>query len=207
MQNMNWFMIAARNQGHTQVVRKIKDQLPPSQIMEWKTQRTVRIHSHGSNTTRNSGEFLRYVYLLVIQFPETLEFLMFSISGKLRTLTFFDISHSFMYFTFHLWLRSFLLFHVLFSFMYSGLLSVPGTSLFHSLAYKYLYSVARSSELRLLFSIPLISLVLSFLSSTHYSFPDLEIPESGIPMLPHTRKSGIPEGFYREQGNTLSPPQ
>ena len=26
----------------------------------------VRIRSHGSNTTRNSGEFPRYVYLLVI---------------------------------------------------------------------------------------------------------------------------------------------
>ena len=73
----------------------------------------VRIRSHNSNTTRNSGEFPRYVYLFVIRFPETLEFPMFSISGKLRnsdvsdfqklrTLTFFVISHSFMYFTFHL---------------------------------------------------------------------------------------------------------
>ena len=44
----------------------------------------VRIRSHGSNTTRNSGEFPRYVYLLVIRFPETPDFLMFSISGKLR---------------------------------------------------------------------------------------------------------------------------
>ena len=62
----------------------------------------VRIHSHGSNTTQNSGEFPRYVYLLVIRFPETPEFPMFSISGKLwnsdvsdfwklRTLKFFDI--------------------------------------------------------------------------------------------------------------------
>ena len=98
-------------------------------------------------------------------------------------------------------------FMLLFSFIYSGLLSVPGTSLFHSLAYKYLYSVARSSELRLLFSIPLISLVLSFLSSTRYYFPDLEILESRIPTLTHTRKSGIPEGFHRKQGNTLSPPR
>jgi len=44
-----------------------------------------------------------------------------------------------------------------------------------------------------------------------YSFPTLpetpEIPESGIPTLPRTRKSGIPEGFHREQGNTLSPPR
>ena len=74
---------------------------------------SVRIRSHDSNTTRNSGEFPRYVYLLVTRFPETLEFPMFSISGKLRnsdvsifrklrTPTFFVISHSFMYFTFHL---------------------------------------------------------------------------------------------------------
>ena len=144
---------------------------------------------------------------------------MFSISGKLRnsdvsdfrklqTLTFFDISHSFMYFTFHLWLCSFPLFHVLFSFMYSGLLSVPGTYLSHSSVYKHLYSVARISELRLLlFPIPLVSLVLSFLSSTRYSFPDLEILESRIPTLTCTWKSGIPEGFHREQGNTLSLPR
>ena len=41
-------------------------------------------------------------------------------------------------------------FMLLFSFMYSGLLSVPGTYLSHSLVYKYLYSVARTPELRLL---------------------------------------------------------
>ena len=121
---------------------------------------TVRIRSHGSNTTRNSGEFPRYVYLLVIRFPETPEFPMFSISRKLqnsdisnfrklRTPTFFDISHSFMYFTFHLWLCSFPLFHVLFLFMYSGLLSVPGTYLSHSLVYKHLYSVARISRIKI----------------------------------------------------------
>ena len=49
---------------------------------------------------------------------------------------------------------------LLFSLMYSGLLSVPGTTLSHSLVYKYLYSVARIAELRLL---PL-SLILSFIS-------------------------------------------
>ena len=48
------------------------------------SRRIVRIRSHDSNTTRNSGEFPRYVYLLVIRFPETPDFLMFSISGKLR---------------------------------------------------------------------------------------------------------------------------
>ena len=41
-------------------------------------------------------------------------------------------------------------FMLLFSFMYLGLLSVPGTYLSHSLVYKYLYSVARTPELRLL---------------------------------------------------------
>ena len=62
------------------------------------------------------------------QLPElgswSLDFPMFSISRKLQnsnisnfwklqTPTFSDISHSFMYFTFHLWLLSFLLFHVI----------------------------------------------------------------------------------------------
>ena len=110
-------------------------------------------------------------------------------------------------------------FMFLFSFMYSGLLSVPGTYLSHSLVYKYLYSVARTSELRLLLCSPSHSLFLSPLRDledpsptrlliipTHYLFPDPEIPESGIPMLTRTRKSGIPEGFHREQGNTLSLP-
>ena len=41
-------------------------------------------------------------------------------------------------------------FMLLFSLMYSGLLSVPGTYLSHSLVYKHLYSVARKPELRLL---------------------------------------------------------
>ena len=97
----------------------------------------------------------------LFDFRKLRNFPMFSISGKLRnsdvsnfwklqTPTFFDISHSFMYFTFHLWLRSFPLFYVLFSFMYSGPLSVPGTYLSHSLVYKHLYSVARIPELRLL---------------------------------------------------------
>ena len=48
--------------------------------------------------------------------------------------------------------------------MYSGLLSVPGTYFFHSLAYKYLYSVAKTSELRLL---PLLLLC----SPSRLSFP------------------------------------
>ena len=144
---------------------------------------------------------------------------MFSISGKLRnsdvsdfrklrTPTFFVISHSFMYFTFHLWLRSFPLFHVLFSFIYSGLLSVPGTYLFHSLVYKHLYSVARIPELRLLlspsscFTCPLFHPLYSLLVFRIQKFRSPEIP-----MLSWTRKSGIPEGFHREQGDTLSPPR
>ena len=111
-------------------------------------------------------------------------------------------------------------FMLLFSLMYSGLLSVPGTSLSHSLVYKYLYSVARTSELRLLLSSPSCPLSPSALrdledlpstpllvSSTCYLSPDLEILESRIPTLPRTRKSRIPEGFHREQGNTLSLPR
>ena len=155
---------------------------------------------------------------LLFDFRKTPEFPMFSISGKLRnsdvsnfwklrTPTFFVISHSFMYFTFHLWLHSFPLFHILFSFMYSGLLSVPSTYLFHSLVYKHLYSVARIPELRLLF------LSHSSDSSSPWSpysllvFQIRKFRSPEIPTLPHTRKSGIPEGFHREQGDTLSPPR
>ena len=89
-------------------------------------------------------------------FPENSGTPTFPISGNSGLRRFFVISHSFMYFIFHLWLRSSPLFHVLFSFMYSGLLSVPGTYLSHSLVYKHLYSIARIPELRLLFSIPLV---------------------------------------------------
>ena len=49
-------------------------------LMTWRLY--VRICSHGSNTTWNSSEFPRYVYLLIIQFPETPDFPMFSISGN-----------------------------------------------------------------------------------------------------------------------------
>ena len=45
---------------------------------------SILVRDNSSNTTRNSGEFPRYVYLLIIRFPETPDFLMFSISGKLR---------------------------------------------------------------------------------------------------------------------------
>ena len=48
------------------------------------------------------------------------------------------------------------LFHVLFSFMYSGLLSVPGTYLSHSLVYKYLYSVDRRSRIKITIPLPLV---------------------------------------------------
>ena len=70
------------------------------------------------------------------------------------------------------------------------------------LSYKYLYSVPRSSRIK----ITIIPIISSHLSSpyhpTRYSFLDPEIPT-----LSQTRKSGIPEGFHREQGNTLSPPR
>ena len=75
------------------------------------------------------------------------------------------------------------------------------------LSYKYLYSVPRSPELRLLlFSSSRLTRSLLIIS-TRYLFPDPEIPESRIPTLSHTQKSGIPEGFHREQGNTLSLPR
>ena len=174
--------------------------------------------------------------MFVIRFPETPEFPIFSISGKLRnsdvsdfwklqTPTFSDIfvlcNHS--HFMSSLFTCDSVVspcFMLLFSFMYSGLLSVPGTYLSHSLVYKYLYSVARKSELRLLscspsclsFPSPLrdledLSLTRLLILPTHYSFLDLEILESRIPTLPRTQKSRIPEGFHREQGNTLSPPR
>ena len=52
-------------------------------LLSCKCWHLVRIRSHDSNTTQNSGEFPRYVYLFVIRFPETPEFPMFSIFGKL----------------------------------------------------------------------------------------------------------------------------
>ena len=112
-------------------------------------------------------------------------------------------------------------FMLLFSFMYLGLLSVPGTYLSHSLVYKHLYSVARIPELRLLscspsrLSFPSPPRDLEDLSLTRLHHPPYLLlifrirkfrsPE--IPTLSHTRKSGIPEGFHREQGDTLSPPR
>ena len=137
---------------------------------------------------------------------------MFSISGKLRnsdvsdfrklrTPTFFVISHSFMYFTFHLWLHSFPLFHVLFSFMYSGLLSVPGTYLSHSLVYKHLYSVARIPELRLLSLLFLLHLSNLSSPSSLYSLLVSRSGNSGVqnshaPSHSEIRDPwGIPQGI------------
>ena len=176
--------------------------------------RLVRIRSHGSNATRNSGEFLRYVYLLVIQFLETPEFPMFSISGKLRnsdisdfwklwTPMFFVISHSFMYFTFYLWLRSFPLFHVLFLFMCSGLLSVPGTYLSHSLVYKHLYSVARIPELRLLsFLFPSSD---SSSPSSHLLVTRFRIRKFWSLEFPHSLALGNPGSLRDSTGNRAIP--
>ena len=85
--------------------------------------------------------------------------------------------------------------------------------------YRYLHSVARTAELRLLLCSPSRSsflsplrdledlpLTLLLVPSIRYSSLDPEILESGIPTLSCTQKSGIPEGFHREQGNTLSLP-
>ena len=86
--------------------------------------------------------------------------------------------------------------------------------------YRYLHSVARTAELRLLLCSPSRSsflsplrdledlpLTLLLVPSICYSSLDPEILESGIPTLSCTQKSGIPEGFHREQGDTLSPPR
>ena len=73
---------------------------------------------------------------------------------KLQTPMFPNISHSFMYFTFHLWLLSFPLFHVI---VLAYVLRSPlctRLTLSHSLVYKYLCSVARTAELRLLLLFP-----------------------------------------------------
>ena len=89
-------------------------------------------------------------------------------------------------------------FMFLFSFMYSGLLSVPGTYLSHSLVYKYLYSVARRSELKLLLLSPSsrptrpLLLIYSLLIFQIWKFRGPEIPT-----LTRTQKSGTPEGFHR----------
>ena len=139
-------------------------------------------------------------------------FTCYSISGNSG---FSDVFH----FRETLELRSLPLFHILFSFMYSDLLSVPGTYLFHSLAYKYLYSVAKTSELRLLPPLLCSPSRSSFLSSlrdledlsphslTSSTLLVTRFLDPEIPTLTRTRKSGIPEGFHREQGNTMSPPR
>ena len=138
-----------------------------------------------------------------------------SVFRKLQTPTFFVISHSFIYFTFHLWLRSLPLFHVIILAYILRSLSVPGTYLSHSLVYKHLYSVARITRIKittpttiisissfvlsLLLEILKISLPLAYSSSpTRYSFPDPEILESGNShALSHSEIRdpwGIPQG-------------
>ena len=78
------------------------------------------------------------------------------------------------------------------------------------ISFKYLYSVPRSSELRLLLLLLLFpsshsSPPSSHLLITRFQIQKFRSPE--IPTLSQTQKSGIPEGFHREQGNTLSPPR
>ena len=209
--------------------------------------RSVRICSHSSNTTRNSGEFLRYVIYSLFDFRKLWIFRCFPFLENSGTLTFLISGNS--------GLRCFLIFWYyvisLVSCLHLSLVTpsaVVSTSLSLDpqfpfallycfclcnsdpllctryklvpfLSYKYLYSVPRSLELRLLSPLLLCSPSrLSFPSPlrdledlsptrlliifTRYSFPDPEIPT-----LSQTRKSGIPEGFHREQGNTLSPPR
>ena len=132
----------------------------------------VRIHSHGSNTTWNSGEFPRYVIYLLFDFRKLRIFRCFPFPENSRTPTFPISGNSglrrFLLLVIHSCISPFTCdsvvspcFMLLFSFMYSGLPSVPGTYLFHSLVYKHLYSVARIPELRLLS--PLLFLSISSL--------------------------------------------
>ena len=150
----------------------------------------------------------------LFDFRKLRNFPMFSISGKLRnsdvsdfwklrTPTFFVISHSFMYFTLHLWLRSFPLFHVIILAYVLRSLSVPGTSLFHSLAYKYLYSIARIIRIKItIIPTPLVSLVLSF-SSTRYSFSGSG--NSGVRKFPRSLELGNPGSLRDSTGNRAIP--
>ena len=109
-------------------------------------------------------------------------------------------------------------FMLLFLFMYSGLLSVPSTSLSHSLVYKYLYSVARTSELRLLLLLLCPLSCSSFLSplrdledlspthllilSTRYSFLDPEIQSLEFPC---SLTLGNPGSLRDSTGNRAIP--
>ena len=94
-------------------------------------------------------------------------------------------------------------FMLLFSFIYSGLLSVPGTSLFHSLAYKYLYSVARTAELRLLlflFHSSDSSSLWSPLLVTHFRIWKFRSPE-----FPRSLALGNPGSLRDSTGNRAIP--
>ena len=86
-------------------------------------------------------------------------------------------------------------FMLLFLLMYSGLLSVPGTTLSHSLVYKYLYSVARTSELRLLLLFQLPSSDLSSPSSPLFVI-HLQIWKFRSPEFPCSLALGNPSCPY-----------
>jgi len=156
-----------------------------------------------------------------IWFLETLDFPIFSISRKLWSS---DV--------FHFWKLWNLMFSNMFDILHLSPVTsstVSSTSHFldsavspcHTLLFSLMYSgpllctqynplpfvfIASKSELRLLLSPSHPFLVSLYLLSLHLFLETPEILESRIPTLPHTWKSKIPEGFHREQGNTLSLP-
>ena len=67
--NLKWQHQAEELAGrHEQRISELERNLEEKEVY---ISNIVRIRSHNSNTTWNSGEFPRYVYLLVIRFPET----------------------------------------------------------------------------------------------------------------------------------------
>ena len=92
-------------------------------------------------------------------------------------------------------------FMLLFLLMYSGLLSVPSTTLFHSLVFNHLYSVARRSELRLL----LFLLPLSLSHSTPLLVTRLWIWKFWSPEFPCSLALRNPGSLRDSTGNRAIP--
>ena len=94
-------------------------------------------------------------------------------------------------------------FMLLFSLMYSGILSIPGITLFHSLIYNHLYSIARRSELRLLL-FPFPSSDLSSPSSP-LLVTCLQIWKFQSPEFPRSLILGNPGSLRDSTGNRAIP--
>ena len=80
--------------------------------------------------------------------------------------------------------------------------SVPGTNLFHSLVYKYLYSVPRSSELRLLLLFPSSH---SSPPSSHLLITCFWIQKFQSPEFPRSLALGNPGSLRDSTGNRAIP--